>query len=59
MTGTEGEDVIVIGASTAGLFAAYRLAQAGVPVRVLEKLREMVPAYERPSDADERILSRA
>ncbi len=58
MTGTEREDVIVIGASTAGLFAAYRLAQAGVPVRVLEAQPEWqpepVPSVAEGTNADKK-----
>lgn len=37
------QDVVVVGGSVAGLFAAYRLAQAGVRVRVLEKQQEWSP----------------
>ena len=40
---TPDEPVVVIGASTAGLFAAYLLAQAGVPVRVFEAAEELGP----------------
>ena len=42
-TATPEEPVVVIGASTAGLFAAYLLAQAGVPVRVFEAAEELGP----------------
>ncbi|MFW5926200.1 MAG: tetratricopeptide repeat protein [Myxococcota bacterium] len=37
------QDVIVVGASVAGLYAAYRLAQAGVRVRVFEAQPELNP----------------
>ncbi|MFQ5858305.1 MAG: FAD-dependent monooxygenase [Anaerolineae bacterium] len=37
------EPVVVIGASTAGLFAAYLLARGGVPVRVFDAARELGP----------------
>lgn len=39
----QDEPVVVIGASTAGLFAAYLLAKAGVPVRVFEAGEELGP----------------
>ncbi len=35
--------VVIIGASTAGLFAAYRLAKAGVPAQVYDENEELGP----------------
>ncbi|MFO7742868.1 MAG: FAD-dependent monooxygenase, partial [Anaerolineae bacterium] len=43
MTGSQRRDVVVVGASVAGLFAAYRLAQAGVRVRVFEARPRLDP----------------
>lgn len=43
MTPEPRDKVIVVGASTAGLFTAYRLAQAGVPVRVFEAQPRLDP----------------
>jgi len=40
---TRDEPVVIIGASTAGLFAAYLLARAGVLVRVFDAVRELGP----------------
>jgi digeranylgeranylglycerophospholipid reductase len=65
----EEQDVIVVGASVAGLFAAYRLAQAGVRVRVFEAEPELspdartlivTPAWLRmvDFDVDEAVLNR-
>ena len=57
----EKEDVVVVGASAAGLFAAYWLAREGVPVRVYDaqaKLRPdartliVTPAWLRLLDFD-------
>lgn len=38
------DDVVVVGASVAGLFAAYKLARAGVPVQVYEAQGAFAPA---------------
>lgn len=43
LTGSDRRDVVVVGASVAGLFAAYRLAQAGVRVRVFEARPRLDP----------------
>ena len=40
---TRDEPVVVVGASTAGLFAAYLLARSGVPVRVFDAVDELGP----------------
>lgn len=40
---TQDAPVVVVGASSAGLFAAYLLARAGVPVRVFDAGRELGP----------------
>ena len=57
----KSNSVAVVGASTAGLVAAYRLARAGVPVRVYEAKEELAPvsrtlivtsAFERLLDVD-------
>src|SRR5688572_17601305 len=40
---SERDPVVVVGAASAGLFAAYRLARAGVPVRVYERAETFAP----------------
>ncbi len=37
------DDVVIIGASSAGLFTAYELARHGVPVRVYDQAERLAP----------------
>lgn len=69
LVGRGNQDVVVVGASAAGLYAAYRLARAGVPVRVYDEREALdydartlivTPAWMEllDFDVDEAVLNR-